>query len=567
MKKFYITLLFCSCFIQFVAAQTLLSEGFEIGTFPPANWTIINAGSGNNWLRTDNPALALPDYAVYSGKKAAIYEYDPVNSANAWMITPALNLTGGQSYGISFYYRVGFGNAEKLKVTVGKQATVALQDTILWNNDGMDSLTNSIDRRGITQFIPGVSGTYYFGFNCYSDKDKNILLLDSIVVRVAPAAPPACATNVLPVNGSIGNDLNNVPLQWNGTADAYDLYFDTNNPPTTLLGTLTTNQVPIINLAYSTTYYWYVLPYNAAGYAKGCNATNVTSFTTKSTPPPPLCTNNIYPAPNAVNVPVPSIRFSVTPVSGATKYDLYIYDETSYLIRITTHDSASFTYDGLLPNRVYHWYAVPGNDGGNAIGCGNKKTIFTTSATLPVKLLNFNAMPAARSIFLNWTTATEENNSYFEVQRSGDGVKFDDVAKIKTKADNGNSSTTLKYDYEDLQPFPGINYYRLKQVDKDGRYVYSKIITIYFIDRPSVQVFPNPAGEQVRIKFYGMSAGEYTFKLCDISGRTVSYNKQLITTSSLQVNIPLNNCLPGVYFITITGAGGNLISHQKIIKQ
>lgn len=570
MKKLYFTLLFCFCFIQFVSAQTLLKEDFETGTFPPANWTLINAGNGNGWLRTDNPALRLPDYSIYSGTKAVVYEYNRDNAANAWMITPALTLMGGQSYGISFYYRVvNFRFPEKLKITVGNQATVAAQATVLWNNDGMENLTNTDYRRGITQFIPGVSGTYYFGFNCYSDKDEDALLLDSIVVRIAPAAVPACASNILPANQSTGSNLSNVLLKWNGTnADGFDLYFDTNNPPTSKLGTFATNQVQVSGLAYSTTYYWYVVPYNAAGYAKGCGVSSVTSFSTKPPPPKPSCTNNITPAANAVNVPAPSATFSVNPVSDATSYDLHIYDEVSSFIIIKTYNSSTFTYDGLQANRIYHWYVVPVNDGGGATGCVSKETIFTTAATLPVMLANFSVTPGTKSNFLNWATATEENNSYFEVQRSGDGVKFDDVATIKTKAINGTSSIPLKYDYEDVQPFPGINYYRLKQVDKDGHENYSIIVKAGNL-QTGLQSFrllyPNPVKDQLRCKLVSSATQKIMLTLTNAQGKTIRVIEKNILPGDNIISLQMSSLKNGLYYLSATFKDGKKFA-EKFLK-
>lgn len=86
-------------------------------------------------------------------------------------------------------------------------------------------------------------------------------------------------------------------------------------------------------------------------------------------------------------------------------------------------------------------------------------------STLPIELESFNAIPNNTGIELNWITASESNNDYFELQRSENGLEFVRLEKIPSKAPNGNSNSNILYAYQDVNPVKGINYYRLKQVD------------------------------------------------------------------------------------------------------
>ena len=155
------------------------SEGFE-GAFPPSGWTLINAGSGNSWITSTT---------AHSGTKAIQYSYSTSFAANAWAITPAHSLLAGTTYTITFWYRVALATyPEKLKVTVGNSATVAAQTTVLWNNNGGSNLVNTTYALGTMIYTPSATGTYYFGFNCYSDADADFLYIDDISITSQPPA-------------------------------------------------------------------------------------------------------------------------------------------------------------------------------------------------------------------------------------------------------------------------------------------------------------------------------------------------------------------------------------------
>ncbi|MCC6252410.1 MAG: hypothetical protein IT238_08120, partial [Bacteroidia bacterium] len=97
---------------------------------------------------------------------------------------------------------------------------------------------------------------------------------------------------------------------------------------------------------------------------------------------------------------------------------------------------------------------------------------------LPITLLEFNAQPVIDEVSITWTTASEINNDYFNVERSKDGIHFESIAQIPGA---GNSHTILNYKTMDAQPYEGVSYYRLKQTDFDGKFEYSTIKSVNFI--------------------------------------------------------------------------------------
>jgi Secretion system C-terminal sorting domain len=112
-----------------------------------------------------------------------------------------------------------------------------------------------------------------------------------------------------------------------------------------------------------------------------------------------------------------------------------------------------------------------------------------------LSLSYFTAQKQPKSVLLNWQTATEINTNKFIIERSKNATNFETVNTVTAA---GNSSTIRNYNCLDLTPYNGINYYRLKQIDKDGSFVYSKTVTINFSIKGSI-VYPNPASQIITI--------------------------------------------------------------------
>ncbi|RYM31450.1 T9SS type A sorting domain-containing protein [Brumimicrobium glaciale] len=118
-------------------------------------------------------------------------------------------------------------------------------------------------------------------------------------------------------------------------------------------------------------------------------------------------------------------------------------------------------------------------------------TIGTTNDVnpLPIELTEFEVKKQDASAMVNWTTASELNNDYFDLERSTDGFNFESISKLDGA---GNSTHLINYNHLDRYPEAGISYYRLKQVDFDGKFSYSDIKSILFDDIGSLNIYPNP---------------------------------------------------------------------------
>ena len=183
-----------------------------------------------------------------------------------------------------------------------------------------------------------------------------------------------------------------------------------------------------------------------------------------------------------------------------------------------------------------------------------------TSTELPISLLQFTATVVNKlQVQLNWETASETNNAYFEVERSTDGVSFSNVVTVKSK---GNSASTLEYDAVDNTPETGISYYRLKQVDISGKSTYSKSIAVSITPtEKELKVYPNPTTTILNLQISDATSRSLTYTLYTINGKLIEQqqinsNTTTITTSGLA---------NGTYLLQVKDKS-TLIKSFKIIK-
>ncbi len=190
------------------------------------------------------------------------------------------------------------------------------------------------------------------------------------------------------------------------------------------------------------------------------------------------------------------------------------------------------------------------------------------NSPLPVTLLHFTGNKEANANVLYWETVSEHNNAYFILQSSTDAISFHTIGSIPTKATNGNSSATLYYNFIDAKPNNGYTYYRLQQIDNDGKTATeSQVIYIYReYTGNAVHVYPNPSKGMVNIDFISSKNDITTIKVLDMTGRIV----QLVATNTSKgknnVQIDIQGLANGFYTLQIVN-NDNLISIHKIEKQ
>lgn len=168
-----------------------------------------------------------------------------------------------------------------------------------------------------------------------------------------------------------------------------------------------------------------------------------------------------------------------------------------------------------------------------------------SSITLPVSLTSFT-VKATPVPFLEWQTATERNNSHFEIERSVDGTVFEKIGEVAGK---GTSVEVSNYTFEDKAPLSGVNYYRLRQVDFDGAFEYSAVRSVVFGSTKKVTVFPAPAAAVMTVQLDEAFKNDAQWQITDMAGRVVA--EGVFVAEQNQLDIPVNALSEGVYVLRI----------------
>jgi hypothetical protein len=166
---------------------------------------------------------------------------------------------------------------------------------------------------------------------------------------------------------------------------------------------------------------------------------------------------------------------------------------------------------------------------------------------LPVELLNFSAQKLNNSVELNWTTASEINNDYFLIDKSKDGNIF---SQIGLADGAGNSTVTSDYKFIDENPFDGISYYRLKQVDFNGKHSFSEIVAVNFSSlKNEIRIESNQSSAVTTFYFPDELLGKTNIAIFNSQGEIVlnEFYRDRMNTYSLNYE----SLSKGIYFISI----------------
>ncbi|MEM7511321.1 MAG: hypothetical protein AAF388_10345 [Bacteroidota bacterium] len=212
-------------------------------------------------------------------------------------------------------------------------------------------------------------------------------------------------------------------------------------------------------------------------------------------------------------------------------------------------ESVSLSSDG---SRVIN--GAPNNDG---IGLdAGHAVIFSTGVTLPVELSSFQGKSREGIIELQWQTASELNNRGFEVEKSASLKEWEYASFVEGK---GTTSVTTSYRFLDPVPFPGPNYYRLKQIDFDGQFNYSQVIEVANIQtQASLQV--SPQASSIDLQLANPERRPFSLSIIDPSGR-ITWRSGMVEGESNWVKaIPVE--VKGTYFISVNM--GEIILYERI---
>ena len=183
---------------------------------------------------------------------------------------------------------------------------------------------------------------------------------------------------------------------------------------------------------------------------------------------------------------------------------------------------------------------------------------------LPVKFFKFELNSNKLTNLISWGTTTEQNNKGFEIQRSiGNTNDFKTIGFVGTRAKDGNSQTEINYSFEDADVKAGqTHYYRLNQIDFDGKSSFSPVKSI----KPgsiesNLNVYPNPSQGSFTVNT-GSNSGKLNIFVMDNTGRVVNQYMNVSTS-----NTRINNLKKGFYTLKIVNTESGEQSAQRVVVQ
>lgn len=189
----------------------------------------------------------------------------------------------------------------------------------------------------------------------------------------------------------------------------------------------------------------------------------------------------------------------------------------------------------------------------------------TSSSPLPVNLISFSGEVVNKQIELNWETASEINNDYFSIEKSLDGINYEEINKVKG---SGNSSLPIQYLYIDENPFIGTFYYRLKQVDFNGTYEYSSAISVYYeADTESMFTILSDKLTPSTLQFIvsGSANQSLTFDVIDLSGKICHTEQYTIHQNNELITMTLSSQLRSGMYVLRMHSGNGQKNNQKLL--
>ena len=224
----------------------------------------------------------------------------------------------------------------------------------------------------------------------------------------------------------------------------------------------------------------------------------------------------------------------------------------------------NYVYGVSDPNATKPLVAVVTVTTPGYLGGGTSGLLSNTCAGLPVSLKNFNAVQRSGKAFLSWDTDQENNNDGFEIERRSAGnSQYQKIGFIDSKAPGGTGGA-FSYSFDDNQSLAkGVTYYRLRQVDLDGRATYSEVKAVRAGNGGllTISIYPNPSRGTTNVTI-PESAGKMDVSLDDYTGKSIQ------RWSGISVrNLQLNNMQPGIYMLRINFRESGETIVERIIVQ
>lgn len=177
---------------------------------------------------------------------------------------------------------------------------------------------------------------------------------------------------------------------------------------------------------------------------------------------------------------------------------------------------------------------------------------------LPVNFLDFTGNLTGKKVNLHWEATVDKDHQYFTVERSIDGINFTSIGQVAAGAPNT---------FVDNSPNNGNNYYRIGNVNTDGKMVYSKTINVPYNNyKAQVSVYPNPATDVLNLKISDKTISVVDITVTDVQGRIITALSNIQNTGN-EIKINTHGIVPQVYILKVISKSGEIIGLDKFIKK
>lgn len=257
---------------------------------------------------------------------------------------------------------------------------------------------------------------------------------------------------------------------------------------------------------------------------------------------------------------VVGIRVKITGGNSGIEYvnTTRTYNNTTFSYRAET---GSFSLaSGSVDNIVIIEISSYNNSSSLGVIVDDVELSAVSASSLPVQWISFIAERKGNNTLLSWRTSSEINNAFFIVERSFNGVNFDSIGLV-------SANTSKTYSYNDNKGQPGTNYYRLKQVDIDGKFSYSKVLLIKTANAgEELKVFPTAANQHINLSLNLASNSRVTIHVVDAAGRVVVSTKKELAAGFNQQTIDVANLNAGSYYLQVISGDGVLNKTKSFVK-
>ncbi|MCO6461083.1 MAG: T9SS type A sorting domain-containing protein [Saprospiraceae bacterium] len=217
-------------------------------------------------------------------------------------------------------------------------------------------------------------------------------------------------------------------------------------------------------------------------------------------------------------------------------------------------------HDGVPANStwnltVHDWAA---GDGGT-INSWSIQICVEAKTPLPLELLDFSATSVKDGVYLSWRTAQEKEVAEYLVEKQAEDGSYVEMGRLSAR----NLSGEYSYGLMDEHPSAGVNYYRLKIIDNNGKIGYSRWASVTFKNSQSIEIFPNPAGDFITVRNTGVSDNAGSVDIYDLSGNLV-FRQSLTLPSGEKAELNISGLKSGIYLVRISG--GTKVENVKLVK-